>query len=142
MPKVPIVEITALIGAIVALIGGIQRLIAESRENRRHNEKTAETLEGIKADVANIRVTADSNHELITKTANGTKTTLRYRLSHDMQMDIVSGYTTLERKRELAKLFEAYKHLDGNGEVEVLYHEYIELPLKEEMERVDNDAPI
>ncbi|MHB9781195.1 hypothetical protein ACXM1Q_000400 [Streptococcus sp. 10F2] len=116
-------EIVTLFGAVVALLGGVSKLLSESR-------RSAETLEQIKK-------TADSNSEALTKVTNGTRTSLRYRLFHDMQVDIAKGYTTLERKREIAKLFESYKILDGNGEIELMYHEFVELPLKG-----DNDAPI
>lgn len=132
-----IAETITLLGAIVALLGGVSRLISESRENKRYNERSAETLEVIKADVAKIKSTADSNSEIVVKVAKGTRNSLRYRLFHDMQSDIVRGYTTLERKREMAILFESYKELDGNGEIELIYHEFVELPLKG-----DNDAPI
>ncbi|MBF8970151.1 hypothetical protein [Streptococcus sp. NLN76] len=132
-----IAETITILGAVVALLGGISRLIAESRENRRYNEKTSDNIEKIKSDVEQIKSTADVNSELIAKTANGTKTLHRYRLFHDMQADIIKGYTTLERKREIAKLFESYKNLDGNGEIELLYHEFLELPLKGE-----ENAPI
>lgn len=120
-------EIVALFGAVVALLGGVSKLLSESR-------RSAESLEKIEADVSNIKATADSNHEALVKVASGTKTSLRYRLFHDMKEDIIKGYTTLERKREIAKLFESYKILDGNGEIELMYREFVELPLKEEEE--------
>ncbi|HEM3578348.1 TPA: hypothetical protein U1C15_002045, partial [Streptococcus suis] len=42
------------------------------------------------------------------------------------------GWTTLEERREIAKLFESYKALGGNGEIETMYQIYIQLPMKEE----------
>lgn len=131
--KFPIVELTAFFGTLITLLAGISRLISESRDNKRSNEKTAESLEEIKGTINSIKDTAKSNSEEIAKVANGTKTLHRYRLFHDMSEDVLRGYTTLERKREMAKLFESYKLLDGNGEIELLYHEFVELPLKEEI---------
>lgn len=130
-------EIVALFGAVVALLGGVSKLLSESRESKLLNQRSAQSLEKIESDVAQIKTTADSNSEAIAKVATGTKNLHRYRLFHDMQADILRGYTTLERKREIAKLFESYKALDGNGEIELMYHEFVELPLKGE-----NNAPI
>lgn len=132
-----IAEVITLFGTVVALLGGISKLLSESRESKIHNQRSAEALQKIEADVTQIKQTADSNSYEISKVATGTKNLHRYRLFHDMQTDILRGYTTLERKREIAKLFESYKALGGNGEIELLYHEFVELPLKGE-----NNAPI
>lgn len=132
-----IAEVITLFGTVVALLGGISKLLSESRESKIHNQRSAEALQKIEADVTQIKQTADSNSHEISKVATGTKNLHRYRLFHDMQTDILRGYTTLERKREIAKLFESYKALGGNGEIELLYHEFVELPLKGE-----NNAPI
>ncbi len=59
-----------------------------------------------------------------------------------MTKDILNGYTTLENKREIAKLFDSYKMLDGNGEIEMMYkEEFIDLPLrKEKKDEIDKQA--
>lgn len=66
------------------------------------------------------------------KHADATKHSIRYRLFHDMTRDVKIGHTTLERKREIAKLFDSYKRIGGNGEIEMLYNEeFMHLPLEE-----------
>ncbi len=83
----------------------------------------------------NIKIKADlaSNAEELEKLKKNSKDITRYRLYHDMTKDIIAGYTTLENKREIAKLFDSYKMLDGNGEIEMMYkEEFIDLPLRKE----------
>lgn len=80
--------------------------------------KINERLDGISA---NLEIHSDANKHMI-----------RYRLFHDMTRDVKRGYTTLERKREIAMLFASYKRIGGNGEIEMLYNEeFMHLPLEE-----------
>ncbi|HFI0092613.1 TPA: hypothetical protein ACGO21_001830 [Streptococcus suis] len=55
----------------------------------------------------------------------------RYTLYRDLDKAIERGWTTLEERREIAKLFESYQILGGNGEIQTMYEIYITLPLKE-----------
>ena len=96
-----------------------QNSILESLESLKVNDtKMNERLDVISA---NLETHADANKHII-----------RYRLFHDMSRDVERGYTTLERKREVAKLFASYKRVGGNGEIEMLYNEeFMHLPLEE-----------
>lgn len=96
-----------------------QNSILESLDSLKENDiKMNERLDGISA---NLEIHSDANKHII-----------RYRLFHDMTLDVKIGYTTLERKREIAKLFASYKRIGGNGEIEMLYNEeFMHLPLKE-----------
>ena len=93
--------------------------IIESLDSLKENNiKINERLDGISA---NLEIHSDANKHMI-----------RYRLFHDMTRDVKIGYTTLERKREIAKLFASYKRIGGNGEIEMLYkEEFMHLPLEE-----------
>jgi hypothetical protein len=63
---------------------------------------------------------------------DGTRKIQRYRLYHDLKREVMRGYTTLDHFREISILFESYKNLGGNGEVEALFDKYKELPIKDE----------
>lgn len=118
-------EVTGLLTAVGALLGIGHKIISELQANNHKNNQIVEDLAEVKTGVADIKETATIN-------AAGLKTLHSYRLSHDMKADILRGYTTLGRKQAIAKLFESYKKLGGNGEIDVLYHEFVELPLREE----------
>lgn len=103
-----------------------QNSILEALDSLKENDiKMNERLDGISA---NLEIHSDANKHII-----------RYRLYHDMTLDVKIGYTTLERKREIAKLFASYKRIGGNGEIDMLYNEeFIHLPL-EEKKHAKND---
>lgn len=63
---------------------------------------------------------------------DGTLKTLRYRLFHDLRAEIEKGETSFEHFRELSILFASYRNLGGNGEIEVLFKKYSDLPIKED----------
>ncbi|NQI77346.1 hypothetical protein [Streptococcus suis] len=75
-------------------------------------------LKAVKSDVDNLKNSSRSSH--------------RYTLYKDLDTAIERGWTTLEERREIAKLFESYKILGGNGEIETMYGIYCELPLEKE----------
>lgn len=118
-------EVTGLLTAVGALLGVGHKIISELRANNRKNNQIVADLAEVKSGVSEIQEVAVLN-------TSGIKTLHSYRLAHDMKADILRGYTTLDRKQEMAKIFESYKKLGGNGEIELLYHEFVELPLKEE----------
>ncbi|HFI2472232.1 TPA: hypothetical protein ACGO11_000563 [Streptococcus suis] len=74
-------------------------------------------LKAVKSDVDNLKTSSRSSR--------------RYTLYKDLDTAIERGWTTLEERREIAKLFESYKALGGNGEIETMYQIYIQLPMKE-----------
>ncbi|HFU4060157.1 TPA: hypothetical protein ACGOZ1_001586 [Streptococcus suis] len=74
-------------------------------------------LKAVKSDVDNLKTSSRSSR--------------RYTLYKDLDTAIERGWTTLEERREIAKLFESYKVLGGNGEIETMYQIYIQLPIKE-----------
>ena len=96
-----------------------QNSIMEALDSLKNNDiKMNERLDVISD---NLETHADANKHII-----------RYRLFHDMTRDVKRGYTSLERKREIAKLFASYKRIGGNGEIEMLYNEeFMHLPLEE-----------
>ena len=62
---------------------------------------------------------------------NSSRSSRRYTLFKDLETAIERGWTTLEERREIAKLFECYKVLGGNGEIQTLYEIFTHLPIKE-----------
>ncbi|MGC4387480.1 hypothetical protein ABXW34_16680, partial [Streptococcus suis] len=62
---------------------------------------------------------------------NSGRSSRRYTLYKDLDTAIARGWTTLEERRVFANLFDSYKILGGNGEIETMYQIYIQLPMKE-----------
>ena len=62
---------------------------------------------------------------------NSSRASRRYTLFRDLEHAIERGYTSLEERREIAKLFECYKVLGGNGEIQTMYDIFTQLPIKE-----------
>ncbi|HEL2457950.1 TPA: hypothetical protein TZY53_000874 [Streptococcus suis] len=139
----PWLKDSAVLVALITMGGGVVGTLITTLANyfigRRDNEvkngqkEIIQSLDVLKND--NIKIKADlaSNAEELNKLKKNSKDITRYRLYHDMTKDILNGYTTLENKREIAKLFDSYKMLDGNGEIEMMYkEEFIDLPLRKE----------
>lgn len=127
--------ITVSGGAVGTLISAISNFFIGKRDNevKQGQKKIIQSLDVLKND--NIKIKADlaSEAEELEKLKKNSKDITRHRLFHDMSKDILAGYTTLENKREIAKLFASYKMLDGNGEIEMMYkEEFVDLPLRNE----------
>ncbi|WP_317334177.1 hypothetical protein [Streptococcus orisratti] len=139
----PLLKDSAVLVAIITVSGGVVGTLISTISNffigKRDNEvkqgqqEIIQSLDVLKND--NIKIKADlaSSVEELTKVKTNSKDITRYRLFHDMKKEIMAEATTLEKKREMAKLFASYKMLDGNGEIEMMYEEeFIHLPLREE----------
>lgn len=122
--------VTPVAGPFLTTIGGIA--IAKIGANAK-NELTT-----INARLTTLQKTADDNQSFVglvkdeldtLKTSS--RSSRRYTLYRDLDKAIERGWTTLEERREIAKLFESYQILGGNGEIQTMYEIYITLPLKE-----------
>lgn len=149
----PLLKDSAVLVALITVSGGVVGTLISTISNffigKRDNEvkqgqkEIIQSLDVLKND--NIKIKADlaSNAEELDKLKKNSKDITRYRLFHDMKKDIIAGYTTLENKREIAKLFASYKMLDGNGEIEMMYkEEFIDLPLRKEDRHETNKRTI
>lgn len=139
----PLLKDSAVLVALITVSGGVIgtliSTVANFFINRRDNEvkrgqkEIIRSLDILKNDNIKIKADLTSNAEELEKLKKNSKDITRYRLFHDMTKDIIAGHTTLENKREITKLFNSYKMLDGNGEIEMMYNEeFIDLPLKKE----------
>lgn len=137
-------EILHIIGAVAPTIGviatgGFGYLAARSNNlNKAQFGELKQSMEDIKDDVSNIKKVVDDNQnslnnvkEEVNTLKNSSRSSRRYLLYKDLEIAIERGWTTLEERREIAKLFESYKILGGNGEIETMYQIYIQLPIKE-----------
>ncbi|MFI3086811.1 hypothetical protein [Streptococcus sp. 2022WUSS037] len=138
-------NILHIIGAVAPTIGviatgGFGYLAARSNNlNKTQFGELKQGMEDIKGDVSNLKKVADDNQnslsdvkEEVGTLKNSSRSSRRYLLYKDLETAIERGWTTLEERREIAKLFESYKVLGGNGEIETMYGIYCELPLKKE----------
>lgn len=137
-------NILNIIGAVAPTIGviatgGFGYLAARSNNlNKAQFGELKQSMEDIKDDVANVKkVVSDNRNSLndvkeeVETLKNSSRSSRRYLLYKDLEMAIERGWTTLEERREIAKLFDSYKILGGNGEIETMYQIYIQLPMKE-----------
>ncbi|HEL2457732.1 TPA: hypothetical protein TZY53_000651 [Streptococcus suis] len=122
---------TPFAGTLVTAIGGVA--IAKIGANNK-NELTA-----INARLTTLQKVADDNKSTgeaikydVENLKTSSRSSRRYVLYRDLDAAIERGWTTLEERREIAKLFESYKILGGNGEIETMYGIYCELSLKKE----------
>lgn len=122
--------ITACTGLLTVLINKIFEWHAS--KSRAVLEEISGTLGTLKEQVDGIdQRTVEINHQNDV-IQDGTRRIQRYRLYQDLKKEVIKGYTTLDHFRELSILFESYKNLGGNGEVEALFDKYKELPIREE----------
>ncbi|HFH9947213.1 TPA: hypothetical protein ACGOPE_001691 [Streptococcus suis] len=126
-----ITAITPIAGPFLTTVGGI--VIAKIGSNAK-NELTT-----INARLTTLQKTADDNQtdlrdvkDEMDNLKSSSRSSRRYMLFKDLDTAIERGWTTLEERREIAKLFESYKILGGNGEIETMYGIYCELPLEKE----------
>lgn len=126
--------LTTIITACTGLLTVLVNKIFEWHSNKAKSvlEEISSTLGDLKGQVDGIdRRTVEINHQNDV-IQDGTRKIQRYRLYHDLKHEVMRGYTTLDHFRELSILFESYKNLGGNGEVEALYEKYKDLPIRED----------
>ncbi|HFI0120262.1 TPA: hypothetical protein ACGPB3_000336 [Streptococcus suis] len=144
-------QILHIIGAVAPTIGviatgGFGYLAARSNNlNKAQFGELKQGMEDIKDDVLNVKkVVSDNRNSLsdvkeeVETLKNSSRSSRRYLLYKDLETAIERGWTTLEERREIAKLFDSYKILGGNGEIETMYGIYCELPLEKE-KKDEND---
>lgn len=129
---------TAVIVAMVTVLGGVLSTLINALVNRKdnilklHYEDIKKDLTGLINKVKTIDETTIQTKGITEMTKDGTLKIQRYRLFHDLTREIAQGFTSIEHFRELSILFDSYKSLGGNGEIEVLFEKYIQLPIKED----------
>ncbi|HFR3586873.1 TPA: hypothetical protein ACHVCX_001276 [Streptococcus suis] len=137
-------EILHIIGAVAPTIGviatgGFGYLAARSNNlNKAQFGELKQNMEDIKDDVSNVKKVVDGNRSSLNDVKDeidnlkiSSRSSRRYLLYKDLEIAIERGWTTLEERREIAKLFESYQILGGNGEIKTMYQIYIQLPIKE-----------
>ncbi|MGO0107087.1 hypothetical protein ACTJ5T_08395, partial [Streptococcus suis] len=135
-------NILNIIGAVAPTIGviatgGFGYLAARSNNlNKAQFGELKQNMEDIKDDVSNVKKVVDGNRsslndvkEEVSTLKNSSCSSRRYLLYKDLEIAIERGWTTLEERREIAKLFESYQILGGNGEIQTMYEIYTTLPL-------------
>lgn len=116
---------------LISTVGAIITVWIQTGSVRKMNAFQAQ-LESLKQSVDDVTAIGRKNNEDIAKVANGTRITESYRLEIDLSSAIERGYRTREECRRIQPLFKSYQELGGNGYIEDLYHQFIELSVKEE----------
>ena len=113
-------------GTFLTTIGGIAIAKIGSNSNKELSainnrldvlQNTAEEIKEVKSELDTLK--------------NSSRASRRYTLFRDLEIAIERGYTSLEERREIAKLFECYQVLGGNGEIQTMYDIFTHLPIKE-----------
>lgn len=128
--------LTTIITACSGLLTVLLNKMFEWKSNKAKSvlEDISTTLCTLKQQVDGIDQTTVAINHQNDVIQDGTRKIQRYRLYHDLKREVIRGYTTLDHFRELSILFESYKNLGGNGEVEALFDKYKELPIREDDE--------
>ena len=116
----PVAEtfLTTIGGIAIAKIGSNNNKELSTINNRLDVlQNTAEEIKEVKSELDTLK--------------NSSRASRRYTLFRDLEIAIERGYTTLEERREIAKLFECYQVLGGNGEIQTMYDIFTHLPIKE-----------
>ena len=126
-PFVDLISAVAPIaGTFLTTIGAIAIAKIGSNNNKEltNINTRLDTLQNTAEEIKEVRSELD-----ILK--NSIRSSRRYTLFKDLEQAIGRGYTTLKERRELSKLFECYKVLGGNGEIQTMYDIFTHLPIKE-----------
>ena len=110
--------LTTISGIAIAKIGSNNNKELSTINNR------LDVLQNTAKEIKEVRSELDT-------LKNSSRSSRRYTLFRDLEMAIGRGYTTLEERREIAKLFECYQVLGGNGEIQTMYDVFTHLPIKE-----------
>ena len=120
-------EMAPVAGTFLTTVGGIAIAKIGSNNNKELTninnrldvlQNTAEEIKEVKSELDTLK--------------NSSRASRRYTLFRDLEIAIERGFTTLEERREIAKLFECYQVLGGNGEIQTMYDIFTHLPIKEE----------
>ena len=119
-------EIAPVAGTFLTTIGGIAIAKIGSNTNKELTTMNTrlDTLQNTADEIKEVRSELDT-------LKNSSRSSRRYTLFRDLDEAIERGFTTLEERREIAKLFECYKVLGGNGEIQTMYDIFTQLPIKE-----------
>ena len=119
-------EMAPVAGTFLTTIGGIAIAKIGSNNNKEltNINNRLDTLQNTAEEIKEVRSELDT-------LKNSSRASRRYTLFRDLEIAIERGYTTLEERREIAKLFECYQVLGGNGEIQTMYDIFTHLPIKE-----------
>jgi len=113
-------------GTFLTTIGGIAIAKIGSNNNKElaNMNTRLDTLQNSADEIKEVRTELDT-------LKNISLSSRRYTLFKDLENAIERGYTSLDERREIAKLFECYQVLGGNGEIQTMYEIFTHLPIKE-----------
>ena len=119
-------EMSPVAGTFLTTVGGIAIAKIGSNNNKEltNINNRLDTLQNTAEEIKEVRSELDT-------LKNSSRSSRRYTLFKDLEQAIERGYTTLEERREIAKLFECYQVLGGNGEIQTIYDIFTHLPIKE-----------
>ena len=121
-----ITAVAPVAGTFLTTIGGVAIAKIGSNNNKEltNMNNRLDVLQNTAEEIKEVRSELDT-------LKNSSRSSRRYTLFKDLEQAIERGYTTLEERRELSKLFECYQVLGGNGEIQTMYDIFTHLPIKE-----------
>lgn len=129
-------SVVAVVGSIAGVWISIAKHRKESRNERnellKQQEYVAQTLERIVVDIEELKTQNQIQQSEIESSKEFTKSHFRIGLYNLLTMAMERGYTYVSEATEITKMYAIYKKYGGNGEIELLYHKYDKLEIKED----------
>lgn len=131
--------VTTSVTSLVALGGLYVNLSNNHRESKKYRSESNEFLRNISNNISNIskdieelKVKNLEQDKIINLTREMSHAQLRHRLYQNLTLQLERGYTTVADMTEIIKMYESYKHDNGNGEIEYLFNKVEKLPYDKE----------
>lgn len=131
--------VTTSVTSLVALGGLYVNLSNNHRESRKYRSESSEFLRNISdsiktmsSDIEELKNKNIEQDNIINLTREMSHAQLRYRLYQTLRSQLERGFVTVQDMTEIVKMYESYKHDNGNGEIEYLFTQVEKLPYDKE----------
>ena len=91
-----------------------------------------EKIDILEKSVLNVEGIGEDNQKNLSIIGKGLQRLQRFRLQENLKNALKRGYTNQHEIEELARLYESYIELGGNGAIKVLFERFLDLEIKED----------
>lgn len=131
--------LTTSVTSLVALGGLYVNLSNNHRESQKYRSESNEFLrnilnniENLSKDIEELKNKNSEQDQMISITREMSHAQLRHRLYETLTLQLDRGFTDVSDMTEIIKMYESYKHDNGNGEIEYLFNQVKKLSYDKE----------